>query len=362
MAWHGIAGATWHGSARPDQELQARPGGIGHGMARPGAERKRRLGMARRVVAWLGVETQARCVKVGLGRVRIRRLGLAWRGQAGWGSDSQERLGLAWQGVARRGMARKRRLGTARQGTAWPGQETQAWQGLARFGLARHGKDSQAGHGTSALGSAWMRRQGGAWQGQARSGFAGKARPGQEGLSRQGNAGFSFNCFLSMSNYEFRNGAHIKGVTADQAGDELARIYVEKGELTAPLVVDESRPEEAPLHPAFEWDDAIAAERHREHQARNIIRSVKVITEDKPSEPVYVHVSSAQSYKPVAEVVKCVSMYAEALLAATKQVEQAQHALDVLERHCSNENEPIIRDLRLVINNTCDVLKTLATA
>ena len=162
-----------------------------------------------------------------------------------------------------------------------------------------------------------------------------------------------------MSNYEFRNGAHIKGVTADQAGDELARIYVEKGELTAPLVVDESRPEEAPLHPAFEWDDAVAAERHREHQARNIIRSVKVITEDKPSEPVYVHVSSAQSYKPVAEVVKCVSMYAEALLAATKQVEQAQHALDVLERHCSDENEPIISDLRLVINNTCDVLKHL---
>ena len=249
------------------------------------------------------------------------------------------------------------RHGKARQGLARLGQQ---WQ--ARLGEARYGGDSQAGHGTSALGSAWMRRQGGAWQGQARSGFAGKARPGQEGLSRQGNAGFSFNCFLSMSNYEFRNGAHIKGVTADQAGDELARIYVEKGELTAPLVVDESRPEEAPLHPAFEWDDAIAAERHREHQARNIIRSVKVITEDKPSEPVYVHVSSAQSYKPVAEVVKCVSMYAEALLAATKQVEQAQHALDVLERHCSNENEPIIRDLRLVINNTCDVLKTLATA
>ena len=76
-----------------------------------------------------------------------------------------------------------------------------------------------------------------------------------------------------MSNYEFRNGAHIKGVTADQAGDELARIYVEKGELTAPLVVDESRPEEAPLHPAFEWDDAmlprgIASIRHATSSAR----------------------------------------------------------------------------------------------
>ena len=205
------------------------------------------------------------------------------------------------------------------------------------------------------------RRRGEVCPGLVSQGEVSQARHGPARFGRDLQA-LLFNCFLSMSNYEFRNGAHIKGVTADQAGDELARIYVEKGELTAPLVVDESRPEEAPLHPAFEWDDAIAAERHREHQARNIIRSVKVITEDKPSEPVYVHVSSAQSYKPVAEVVKCVSMYAEALLAATKQVEQAQHALDVLERHCSDENEPIIRDLRLVINNTCDVLKTLATA
>lgn len=264
------------------------------------------------------------------------------------------------------GEARNRRHGKAGPGEAWPGDAGLAGRGLVGPLKARTGNAGWAWHGSDRSGMARKRRRGEvcpglvsqgevsqAWFGTARQGTA---WPGQE------TQALLFNCFLSMSNYEFRNGAHIKGVTADQAGDELARIYVEKGELTAPLVVDESRPEEAPLHPAFEWDDAVAAERHREHQARNIIRSVKVITEDKPSEPVYVHVSSAQSYKPVAEVVKCVSMYAEALLAATKQVEQAQHALDVLERHCSDENEPIIRDLRLVINNTCNVLKTLATA
>jgi hypothetical protein len=299
MAWHGIAGATWHGSARPDQELQARQG--------------------------------------------VARIGLA----------SKRRLGESCRGGTRQGWARRRRQGSARPGTPRRGQVRQARHGAAGSGEAPTGAETQARRGEVRQGWARNRRLGAAWPGRARPG---SARLGQE------TQALLFNCFLSMSNYEFRNGAHIKGVTADQAGDELARIYVEKGELTAPLVVDESRPEEAPLHPAFEWDDAVAAERHREHQARNIIRSVKVITEDKPSEPVYVHVSSAQSYKPVAEVVKCVSMYAEALLAATKQVEQAQHALDVLERHCSDENEPIIRDLRLVINNTCDVLKTLATA
>ena len=43
------------------------------------------------------------------------------------------------------------------------------------------------------------------------------------------------------------------------------------------------------LTPVFEWDDAVAAERHRE-----TIRSVKVITQDKPSEPVQVHVTSGK--------------------------------------------------------------------
>tara|TARA_R100001510_G_C7523224_1_gene117833 strand:+ start:108 stop:605 length:498 start_codon:yes stop_codon:yes gene_type:complete len=165
-----------------------------------------------------------------------------------------------------------------------------------------------------------------------------------------------------MSNYEFRNGAHIKGVTADEAGDELARIYKEKGQLTAPLVVDESRPEEAPLHPAFEWDDAVAAERHREHQARNIIRSVKVITPDQPSAPSYVHVASVQGYKPLSEVVKSVSMFAEALMSATRQVEQAEHALNTLRQHCNEEHEPLIRDLQLVINNTSNLLKSISAS
>ena len=165
-----------------------------------------------------------------------------------------------------------------------------------------------------------------------------------------------------MSKFEFRNGAHIKGVTADAAGDELARIYEEKGELTAPLVVDESRPDEAPLHPAFEWDDAVAAEKHREHQARNIIRSVQVICDEKPSEPVYVHVRSAESYKPIPEVVTNISVFAEVLLTATKRVEEAQHALSVLESYCNEDQAPAVRELQMVIRSTCKTLNALAAA
>lgn len=38
-------------------------------------------------------------------------------------------------------------------------------------------------------------------------------------------------------------------IPAQAAGEELDRIYEEKGELQARDVVNESRPETAPLHP-----------------------------------------------------------------------------------------------------------------
>lgn len=55
--------------------------------------------------------------------------------------------------------------------------------------------------------------------------------------------------------------------------------------LTPAALVDASRPAAAPLHSEFEWDDAIAAEQYREHQAANIIRCIRVVVDDNP-EPV----------------------------------------------------------------------------
>lgn len=54
------------------------------------------------------------------------------------------------------------------------------------------------------------------------------------------------------------------------AGEELQRIKNKRG-LTAKAVVDESRDEDAPLHKEFTWDDAVAAEKFREEEARSII-------------------------------------------------------------------------------------------
>lgn len=67
-------------------------------------------------------------------------------------------------------------------------------------------------------------------------------------------------------------------VDVQVAGSELERIRLEHHHLTPALVVDESRPEEAPLHPVFEWRDPVAAEQWREHQAASLMRRVRVVT------------------------------------------------------------------------------------
>lgn len=69
------------------------------------------------------------------------------------------------------------------------------------------------------------------------------------------------------------------GLTAADAaivGPELQRL-TNAGASTNADVVDAARPEEAVLHPYFEWDDNRAAEAYREHQAETITRTVRVV-------------------------------------------------------------------------------------
>ena len=71
--------------------------------------------------------------------------------------------------------------------------------------------------------------------------------------------------------------------------EELERIYNTAGVLTPAAVVDDARPEDAPLHSHFEWDDSVAGEQYRLVQARQLIRSVKVTVQPQPeAEPVQV--------------------------------------------------------------------------
>ena len=62
----------------------------------------------------------------------------------------------------------------------------------------------------------------------------------------------------------------------------------EHGRLTAAGLVEASRPEDAPMHQDFEWDDAIAGEQWRKAQARTYIAGIVYAPVQTQGEPVRV--------------------------------------------------------------------------
>lgn len=90
--------------------------------------------------------------------------------------------------------------------------------------------------------------------------------------------------------YRWSKNAHVKGVSAQVAGERLADLRVQHGAVTPAVVLEDARPKGSPLHPAFEWDNKKAAERYRLQQASYIIRSIKY-TDEPDTEPVRVFVS-----------------------------------------------------------------------
>jgi len=135
--------------------------------------------------------------------------------------------------------------------------------------------------------------------------------------------------------YAARASANFGGVDPQAVGEELERIYEKNGQLNSRDVVDEARPEDAVLHPAFEWDDAIAGEEWRNHQSRHVIKSILVVSEEE-AEPttVYVNVKTDEgrrSYQPIEVVVQHVDQYASAVMELQARINSATKALKELE-------------------------------
>jgi hypothetical protein len=66
-------------------------------------------------------------------------------------------------------------------------------------------------------------------------------------------------------------------IDAQIAGEMIEDLRKKTAGLFKPaVVVDAARPETSPLHPAFDWDDSVAAEKWRQDQARHMIRSLVI--------------------------------------------------------------------------------------
>ena len=103
--------------------------------------------------------------------------------------------------------------------------------------------------------------------------------------------------------YQWKEGARIS-FPAQVAGTVCAALE-EQNALTAQRLVDESRPEDAPLHAAFEWNDTIAAEEWRKHTARHIINSLVIREEAQVPVRAFFNIrAEGSSYQSIHAIIK----------------------------------------------------------
>lgn len=111
--------------------------------------------------------------------------------------------------------------------------------------------------------------QGEFWNGKVRLAWARQSRHGKTINYQKGG-----NMPAFTNKYSYRRGFNFK-VPAQVVGETLEGL-AQTGELTSARFLEVSRPEDAPTHNMFEWDDSVAAERYRLQQATVAINSVEV--------------------------------------------------------------------------------------
>jgi hypothetical protein len=93
---------------------------------------------------------------------------------------------------------------------------------------------------------------------------------------------------------------------------QLLAVREQKGQLTPQAVVDVARDPDSPLHSRFEWDDTVAGEAYRRHQAQELIRKARIVYREAEDDGpprlgrafVAIPTPSGHVYDPVEEVVE----------------------------------------------------------
>lgn len=84
-------------------------------------------------------------------------------------------------------------------------------------------------------------------------------------------------------------------VDAQTAGEHLKRLKGRRKYLPPEDVLEDARDETSPIHYEFDWDDSVAAEKHRLSQARDMIRSLVYVSveqnEDREEETMRAYVN-----------------------------------------------------------------------
>jgi len=139
--------------------------------------------------------------------------------------------------------------------------------------------------------------------------------------------------------YLIRAGTRIGKADPQEVGAALQQLHTIHGRLDADLYVETAKDKHSPLHPTLEWNDSKAAQEYRLQCARTIIRAVVIVTGNKPSRPVYVHVDKERGYQLTEVVVRDMDMFAAALSQLQRKASEALRAVQDLKAAAASQPE-----------------------
>jgi len=100
--------------------------------------------------------------------------------------------------------------------------------------------------------------------------------------------------------FQWRDGSRVRGITAEAAAKRIEFLRKRlKRDVRPDDILKDAKHADSPLHPAFDWDDSVAAQKWRIHQAGHILMSVEIVPKqgDDEGEPVraFVRVQRGES-------------------------------------------------------------------
>lgn len=134
-------------------------------------------------------------------------------------------------------------------------------------------------------------------------------------------------------------GKGVQKLNPQAIGSHLEKLNNVYGSLTARQIVDDAKHPGAPTHDVFEWNDSLAAEAHRLHQARMLMSAVVTVSESSTGETeiqrrVFVSIESeegASHYETLAHVLSDSEKRAQFLAKALSEFEAWQSRYEMYE-------------------------------
>ena len=139
---------------------------------------------------------------------------------------------------------------------------------------------------------------------------------------------------MKTSSYKWK----VKGIfhTDPQIVGEICEELSSTGNLNAEALVEKARPKTSIIHKEFEWDDSIAAEKYRKHQATAMIGNIELVYEEAAPTRAFVtlqtQVATPAEYEPIAEIMSVDEKKRKLLLIAKTELESFKKKYDGLKQ------------------------------